>query len=82
MILFIWNHHQGNQREYRPGYSHAWAGETYYIRIRVEPLPSTGADELLQRFLGNGEDFVPLKQHLLKRTDGSFRYTRRVFGLL
>ncbi len=48
-------------------YSHTWADETYYTRIRVDPLPSTGADEFLQRFLGNGEELVPLKQHLIKR---------------
>ena len=60
--------------DYLPGYSHTWADETYYTRIRVDLLPSTGADEFLQRFLGNGEDFVPLKQHLIKRREESFRY--------
>ena len=57
--------------DYRPGYSHTWADKTYYTRIRVDPLRSTGADEFLQRLLGNGEDFVPLKQLLIKRTEGN-----------
>ena len=56
-------------KEIHPGYSHTWADKPYYTRIRVDLLRSTGADEFLQRFLGNGEDFVPLKQHLIKRTE-------------
>jgi class 3 adenylate cyclase len=54
--------------DYRPGYNQTWADKTYYTQIRVDPLPSTGADELLQHLLGNNEDLLPLKALLIKRT--------------
>ena len=48
----------------------------------MDPLPSTGADEFPQRFLGNGEDFVPLKQHLIKRREESFVIEESVRSLV
>src|SRR5215475_9623923 len=57
--------------DYRPGYNQTWADKTYYTQIRVDPLPSTGADELLQHLLGNNEDLAPLKELLIKRTEGN-----------
>ena len=56
---------------YRPGYSHTWAGKTYYTLLRVDPLPASGADELLQLLLGNEENLDPLKEVLIKRTEGN-----------
>lgn len=56
---------------YRPGYSHAWAGKTYYTLLRVDPLPASGADELLQLLLGNEENLDPLKGALIERTEGN-----------
>lgn len=56
---------------YRPGYSHIWADKTYYTQLRVDPLPSTGAEELLHYLLGNNEDLRPLKALLIKRTEGN-----------
>ena len=56
---------------YRPGYSHTWSDRTYYTQIRVDPLPSTGAEELLQHLLGNNQDLAPLKQLLIDRTEGN-----------
>jgi class 3 adenylate cyclase/tetratricopeptide (TPR) repeat protein len=56
---------------YRPGYSHNWADKTYYTQLRVDPLPSTGAEELLQHLLGNNQGLVPLKELLIKRTEGN-----------
>jgi class 3 adenylate cyclase/tetratricopeptide (TPR) repeat protein/KaiC/GvpD/RAD55 family RecA-like ATPase len=56
---------------YRPGYSHTWAGKTYYTLLRVDPLPATGADELLQLLLGDEENLDPLKEVLIKRTEGN-----------
>jgi hypothetical protein len=50
---------------YRPGYSHGWADKSYHTRIRVDPLPSTRSDELLQYLLAEGrscfESFIPFK---------------------
>jgi class 3 adenylate cyclase/tetratricopeptide (TPR) repeat protein len=56
---------------YRPGYSHNWADKTYYTQLRVDPLPSTGAEELLQHLMGNNQDLAPLKELLIKRTEGN-----------
>jgi class 3 adenylate cyclase/tetratricopeptide (TPR) repeat protein len=56
---------------YRPGYSHNWADKTYYTQLRVDPLPSTGAEELLQHLLGSNPDLGPLKEFLIKRTEGN-----------
>ena len=57
--------------DYRPGYNQTWVDKTYYTQIRVDPLPSTGADELLQHLLGNNEDLAPLKELLINRTEGN-----------
>ena len=56
---------------YRPGYSHTWASKSYYTRIRVDPLSSDGSNELIESLLGNCEELAPLKELLLKRTEGN-----------
>jgi class 3 adenylate cyclase/tetratricopeptide (TPR) repeat protein len=57
--------------DYRPGYSHAWANKDYYTRIRVDALSSEGANELIESLSGNCADLAPLKELLLKRTEGN-----------
>ena len=57
--------------DYRPGYSHTWADKTYYTLLRVDPLPPTGADEMLELLLGDNQDLAPLKEVLIKRTEGN-----------
>ena len=57
--------------DYRPEYSHGWGDKTYYTQLRVDPLHSTGAEELLQHLLGRNKDLAPLKQMLIKRTEGN-----------
>src|SRR5947208_8627846 len=56
---------------YRPGYSQSWADKTYYTQIRVDPLQSASAEELLHHLLGNDKELAPLKELLIKRTDGN-----------
>jgi class 3 adenylate cyclase/tetratricopeptide (TPR) repeat protein len=56
---------------YRPGYNHTWSDRTYYTQIRVDPLPAAGAEEFLQHLLGGNKDLGPLKQLLIKRTEGN-----------
>src|SRR5439155_25886284 len=56
---------------YRPGYSHSWTEKTCYTQLRVDPLPSEGAQELLQHLLGNHPDLAPLRELLIKRTEGN-----------
>jgi class 3 adenylate cyclase/tetratricopeptide (TPR) repeat protein len=56
---------------YRPGYSHEWSEKSYYTQLRVDPLQTSSAEELLSNLLGNNPDFSPLKQLLIKRTEGN-----------
>jgi class 3 adenylate cyclase/tetratricopeptide (TPR) repeat protein len=56
---------------YRPEYEHGWANKTYYIRLRLDPLSSEGAEELLTSILGEGEELAPLKTLLIERTEGN-----------
>jgi class 3 adenylate cyclase/tetratricopeptide (TPR) repeat protein len=56
---------------YRPGYTHSWANKDYYTRVRVDPLSADGAKELIEWLSGNGEDLAPLRDLLLKRTEGN-----------
>jgi class 3 adenylate cyclase/tetratricopeptide (TPR) repeat protein len=56
---------------YRPEYSHDWSEKSYYTQLRVDPLQMSSAEELLQNLLGNNNDLVPLKEMLIKRTEGN-----------
>ena len=38
---------------YRPEYQHSWASKTFYSQLRLDPLPTESAEELLQSLLGN-----------------------------
>jgi class 3 adenylate cyclase/tetratricopeptide (TPR) repeat protein len=55
---------------YRPEYQHSWGRKTYYLQLRLDPLPVASADELLQALLGNAPSLAPLKHLLITRTDG------------
>src|SRR5262245_17596041 len=57
--------------DYRPEYSHGWGDKTYYTQLRVDPLQPTSADELLQHLLGTNADLAPLKELLIRRTEGN-----------
>jgi class 3 adenylate cyclase len=56
---------------YRPEYQHGWANKTYYTQLRLDPLPAQSAEELLQSLLGNHPSLHPLKQLLIRRTEGN-----------
>jgi class 3 adenylate cyclase/tetratricopeptide (TPR) repeat protein len=55
----------------RPEYSHSWGDKTYYTQLRVDPLPPTSAEELLQYLLGRNADLAPLNELLIRRTEGN-----------
>jgi len=57
--------------DYRPEYSHGWSDKSYYTQLRVEPLQPTSAEELLQHLLGTNADLAPLKELLIRRTEGN-----------
>src|SRR6266850_103982 len=56
---------------YRPGYTHTWARHDYYTRIRLDPLPPSGADALLSSLLGEDPRLASLRELLIKRTGGN-----------
>lgn len=56
---------------YRPEYSLQWSDKSYCTQLRVDPLQASGAEELLFKLLGNNPDLAPLKQLLIKRTEGN-----------
>jgi class 3 adenylate cyclase/tetratricopeptide (TPR) repeat protein len=56
---------------YRPDYQHGWGRKTYYLQLRLDPLPVASADELLQALLGDDPSVAPLKRLLIVRTDGN-----------
>jgi len=57
--------------DYRPEYQHAWASKTYYTQVRIDPLRSESAEELLTALLGQDESLKPLKRVLIERTQGN-----------
>jgi class 3 adenylate cyclase/tetratricopeptide (TPR) repeat protein len=56
---------------YRPEYQHGWGGKTYYLQLRIDPLPPESADTLLSELLGKDQMHIPLKRMLIARTEGN-----------
>jgi class 3 adenylate cyclase/tetratricopeptide (TPR) repeat protein len=56
---------------YRPEYQHPWGSKTYYVQLRLDPLPPTSTDEFLQALLGDDPSLVPLNRLLIARTEGN-----------
>jgi class 3 adenylate cyclase len=56
---------------YRPEYEHGWANKSYCTMLRLDPLSSEGADELLEAILGGDSALDPLKKLLTERTQGN-----------
>jgi AAA ATPase domain/Double zinc ribbon len=46
--------------DYRPEYQHGWGRKTYYTQLRLDPLPSMSAHELLQALLGTEPSLTSL----------------------
>ena len=56
---------------YRPEYRHGWGGKSCYTQLRIDPLGTTSAAELLDDLLGASRSLEPLKRLLLVRTEGN-----------
>jgi tetratricopeptide (TPR) repeat protein len=56
---------------YRPEYHHGWGNKTSYTQLRLDPLPHESARALVNSLLGDDATLVPLKQRLIKRTQGN-----------
>lgn len=56
---------------YRPDYQHSWGNKSYYTQIRLDPLSTENAEEVLQSLLGDDPGLQPLKRVLIRRTEGN-----------
>ena len=56
---------------YRPEYSHQWGSRTYYTQLRLDPLGTESADEMLSALLGDSSELAPLKKLIIERTEGN-----------
>ena len=56
---------------YRPEYRHEWGQKTYYSQVRLAPLGTLEAQELLTFLLGTDESLKSLKSLILERTEGT-----------
>jgi class 3 adenylate cyclase/tetratricopeptide (TPR) repeat protein len=56
---------------YRPEYRHAWGSKTYYRQLRIDPLSSASAGQLLGGLLGGDPSVVALRPVLIARTEGN-----------
>lgn len=56
---------------YRPDYRHGWGSKTYYMQLRLDPLPPASADTFLQTRLGDDASLSPLMPLLIERTEGT-----------
>jgi len=56
---------------YRPEYTHAWGGKTYYRQLRIDVLPPATAEALLEPLLGDDPSLRPLRHLLVERTEGN-----------
>jgi predicted ATPase len=56
---------------YRPEYEHAWGRKSYYLQLRIDPLPPESADALLDALLGEDQALEAFKRALIERTEGN-----------
>jgi tetratricopeptide (TPR) repeat protein len=56
---------------YRPEYNHGWGSKTYYTQLRLDPLPTESASELLDALLGRDVSLQPLRTLLGQTTSGN-----------
>ena len=56
---------------YRPEYSHAWGRKTYCSQLRLDPLSSESAEELMDALLGADPGLDGLRRLLVDRTEGN-----------
>jgi class 3 adenylate cyclase/tetratricopeptide (TPR) repeat protein len=56
---------------YRPEYQHGWGNKTFYTQLRLDPLPTASAEDLLQALVGDDPSLVPLTRLVIERTEGN-----------
>jgi class 3 adenylate cyclase/tetratricopeptide (TPR) repeat protein len=56
---------------YRPEYEHHWGNKTYYIQLRLDPLGTQNAAEMLSELLGDTDELQSVKDLVIARTEGN-----------
>jgi class 3 adenylate cyclase/tetratricopeptide (TPR) repeat protein/ribosomal protein L40E len=56
---------------YRPEYQFRWASRPYCLHLRLEPLASESASEMLSEMLGASDELAPLKRQIIATTGGT-----------
>ena len=56
---------------YRPEYRHEWGSRTHYTQLRLDPLGTESAQEMLATLLGDEKGLTPLKRLIIERTQGT-----------
>ena len=56
---------------YRPEYHHAWGNRAGYTQLRLDPLGSQSADEMLHALLGSDASLQSLKRLIIEKTQGN-----------
>jgi tetratricopeptide (TPR) repeat protein len=56
---------------YRPEYHHEWGSKTYYTQLRLDPLVTEKAKEMLQFLLGDSAELEPLKRFIIEKSEGN-----------
>jgi class 3 adenylate cyclase/tetratricopeptide (TPR) repeat protein len=56
---------------YRPEFESGWAGRSYFSQVRIDPLPASSSDEMLDGLLGRHAELAPVKQTLVDITEGN-----------
>ncbi len=56
---------------YRPEYHQEWGNKTFYTQLRLDPLRSESAEEMLSVLLGEGSYLTALRRLIIERTEGN-----------
>src|SRR5262249_36113631 len=65
-------------REYR----HEWGNRTYYTQLRLDPLGTESAEEMLSALLGDSPDLAPLRKLIIERTEGNPFFMEEIYHAL
>jgi class 3 adenylate cyclase/tetratricopeptide (TPR) repeat protein len=56
---------------YRPEYEHRWSNKTYYTQLRLDPLGSQNAAEMVSELVGDADELQSVKGLIVARTEGN-----------
>ncbi|MBV8770791.1 MAG: AAA family ATPase, partial [Deltaproteobacteria bacterium] len=56
---------------YRPEYEHHWSNRTYYTQLRLDPLGTDNAVEMLSGLIGDAGELQSVRDLVIARTEGN-----------